>query len=107
MRTIKSISIIFLLILGLFAQPSTVEARVTVGISIRVRHAPPALPYYDQPYCPADGYLWVPGYWGYDNEYNDYYWVPGAWVRPPHRGYLWTPCYWGFSGGYYGFHNGY
>jgi len=64
MRTIKSISIIFLLILGLFAEPSTVEARVTVGISIRVRHAPPALPYYDQPYCPADGYLWVPGYWG-------------------------------------------
>jgi len=48
--------------LGLFVQPSTVEACVTVGISIRIRHAPLALPYYDQPYCPADRYLWVPDY---------------------------------------------
>ena len=93
--------------LTMFIQPSTVEAGITAGITIRVRQAPPELPYYEQPYCPVDGYLWVPGYWGYDDKYDDYYWVPGVWVRPPHYGYLWTPGYWGYSGGYYGFHDGY
>ena len=107
MRTLKRISLISLFLLGMFIQPSTVDARVRVGITIRVRTAPPALPYYDQPYCPADGYLWVPGYWAYSNDYDDYYWVPGVWVRPPHYGFLWTPCYWGFYNGFYGFHNGY
>ena len=107
MRTLKLISLISLFMLGMFIQPSTVDARIKVGISIRVRTAPPELPYYDQPYCPADGYLWVPGYWAYNDDYEDYYWVPGVWVRPPHYGYLWTPSYWGFYNGYYGFHNGY
>jgi len=105
MKTIKSISVIFFFMLAMFIQPSTVEARVKAVIVIRVRHAPPPLPYYEQPYCPVDGYLWIPGYWGY--YHNDYYWVPGQWVEPPQYGYLWTPCYWGFSNGYYGFHNGY
>ena len=105
MKTIKSISVIFFFMLAMFIQPSTVEARVQAVIVIRVRHAPPPLPYYEQPYCPVDGYIWTPGYWAY-NGYG-YYWVPGQWVEPPQYGYLWTPCYWGFSNGYYGFHNGY
>ena len=107
MKTMKSLSIILLLLLTMFIQPSTVEAQINVGISIGVHNAPPALPYYTQPYCPVDGYMWTPGYWAYADEYNDYYWVPGDWVRPPQYGFYWTPCYWGFSEGYYRFHNGY
>jgi len=80
------------------------NAQVSVGIS--VGFAPPALPVYVQPACPVDGYLWVPGYWAYDNV-DGYYWVPGYWAAPPRFGLLWTPAYWGFSGGYYGFHAGY
>lgn len=105
MKTMKSISVIFILMLGMFILPTTADARVQAVIVIKVRHAPPPLPYYEQPYCPVEGYLWTPGYWAYDGY--DYYWVPGQWVEPPHYGYLWTPCYWGFSGGFYGFHNGY
>jgi len=105
MKTIKSISVIFFFMLAMFIQPSTADARVRAVIVIRVRHAPPPLPYYEQPFCPVDGYLWTPGYWAWNGD--DYYWVPGQWVEPPEYGYLWTPCYWGFSGGYYGFHNGY
>src|ERR1035437_3806281 len=99
MKKIKVISIIIICLLAMFATPSTTSARVRVGISIRVHHAPPRLPYYEQPPCPNEGYMWIPGYWGY-NGY-DYYWVPGQWVEPPEYGYLWTPCYWGYSGGYY------
>ena len=49
----------------------------------RSSFAPPALPVYEQPLCPGEGYLWTPGYWAYDNDYGDYYWVPGTWVMAP------------------------
>jgi hypothetical protein len=73
-----------------------------VGASITV--APPELPVYEQPVCPGDGYIWTPGYWGWDGEY---YWVPGTWVTPPQVGFLWTPGYWGWGDGGYLFHDGY
>jgi hypothetical protein len=107
MKTIKSISIIFLFMLAMFIYPTTTEAQISVGIAIRVRNAPPPLPEYYQPVCPEDGYLWTPGYWAYSNDDGEYYWVPGEWVEPPEYGDLWTPCYWGYSGGYYGYHDGY
>jgi WXXGXW repeat (2 copies) len=71
-----------------------------------VMEAPPALPIYDQPPCPYDGYHWIPGYWGWGGA--DYYWVPGTWAMPPRVGVFWTPGYWGFvAGGRYEFHGGY
>jgi len=75
-----------------------------VGIS--VGFGPPAIPLYAQPICPADGYLWVPGYWSYDVAYG-YYWVPGTWVQPPQVGLLWTPGYWGWGGSNFIFYPGY
>lgn len=75
--------------------------------SVSVPAQPPALPDYEQPECPTDGYLWQPGYWAYSMNTNGYYWVPGVWVAPPTVGYLWTPPYWGFAGGFYRFHAGY
>jgi len=75
------------------------------GVFISVAIAPPALPVYTQPICPAPGYLWTPGYWGYGQA--GYYWVPGVWVRPPMVGMLWTPGYWGWGGGAYIWHGGY
>jgi len=65
---------------------------------------PPALPVYQQPPAPADGYIWQPGYWAWSP--TGYYWVPGAWVEPPYEGALWTPGYWGFYGARYSFYPG-
>ena len=76
-------------------------------IGISVGFGPPLLPIYEQPILPGDGYLWAPGYWGYDSSANDYYWVPGTWVYPPQAGFLWTPGYWGWGGGGYYFNQGY
>ncbi len=73
--------------------------------AISVRIGPPALPVYEQPPCPHDGYLWTPGYWAYGPE--GYYWVPGVWVAPPRIGLLWTPGYWAYDGGVYGWRAGY
>jgi hypothetical protein len=66
--------------------------------------APPALPDYEQPPAPADGYIWTPGFWAWGPD--GYYWVPGAWVEPPYTAALWTPGYWGFYGGRYLFYPG-
>ena len=74
-------------------------------IGISVAFGPPALPVYEQPICPEDGYLWTPGYWAYADE--GYYWVPGTWVEAPEVGFLWTPGYWGWGGNEFLFHEGY
>src|SRR5580700_657204 len=81
-------------------------ASAQIGFGISVNFGPPALPVYEQPICPADGYLWTPGYWAYDED-GGYYWVPGTWVEAPQVGFLWTPGYWGWGGSAFLFHEGY
>ena len=98
MRTIR-----FLLALLILAIPASSFGQIGIRIAI----GPPALPTYDQPLCPGDGYLWTPGYWAYDDSISDYYWVPGTWVMAPEEGYLWTPGYWGWGEGGYAFNEGY
>ena len=89
----------FALLMMAFAAPSF------AGVSFSVTIAPPALPVYEQPPCPGDGYIWTPGYWAYGPE--GYYWVPGTWSSPPTVGLLWTPGYWGWHEGAYLWHAGY
>ena len=99
----KKLVVLFGIISSLLLGVSNTNGQVGVGVSISV--APPPLPVYVQPPCPADGYLWVPGYWAYGPD--GYYWVPGVWVYPPAIDLLWTPGYWGFVDGYYAWHRGY
>lgn len=89
------------LVLALFSLAASAEVYVSVNI------APPELPVYEQPAIPADGYLWAPGYWAWNEEIQDYYWVPGTWVEPPQPEYLWTPGYWAASDGAYSWRPGY
>jgi hypothetical protein len=74
---------------------------------VAITIAPPALPVYEQPVCPGDGYIWTPGYWYWDDDASDYYWVPGTWVLAPEVGFLWTPGWWGWGGEAFIFHEGY
>jgi hypothetical protein len=102
MRTQYSVRNLLLSLL-LVVISSTAFAQIGISVSF----GPPALPVYEQPICPGDGYLWTPGYWAWDPDYGDYYWVPGTWVLAPQVGYLWTPGWWGWGGGGYFFHDGY
>jgi len=103
MRALRSARLIVLALM-LLAAPAASFGSIAIGIS--VGFAPPVLPVYVQPVCPAPGYIWTPGYWAYD-PVSGYYWVPGTWVLAPRVGFLWTPPYWGWSGGLYVFHAGY
>lgn len=98
MRTIRTLFALLAL-----AIPAALFGQVNISISI----GPPALPVYEQPICPGDGYIWTPGYWAYDDSVSDYYWVDGEWVMAPEEGMLWTPGYWGWGDGGYRFNEGY
>ncbi len=76
-------------------------------IRVSVSFGPPALPVYEQPVCPGEGFIWVPGYWAWDPDFGDYYWVPGTWVLAPEPGLLWTPGYWAWDGIAFVFYEGY
>ena len=97
--TLRSLS----LVLVMLALSAASFGQFRVAITI----APPALPVYEQPVCPGDGYIWTPGYWFWDDDASDYYWVPGTWVLAPEVGFLWTPGWWGWGGEAFIFHEGY
>ena len=46
------------------------------------------LPVYDQPPIPGPGYIWTPGYWAWNEIFQEYYWVPGAWAIAPRPGFV-------------------
>jgi len=97
--SIRSLLIILLLM--------SLSAALYAQVGIIVSFGPPALPVYAQPLCPGPGYLWTPGYWAWDPDFNDYYWVPGTWILPPEVSFLWTPGYWGWNGAGFIFYEGY
>src|SRR5580698_4007375 len=92
-----------LIVFAILMLAMSAAAFAQVGISITI--GPPALPVYEQPPVPAQGYLWAPGYWAYGPD--GYFFVPGTWVMAPQPGYLWTPGYWGWNGGAFAFNEGY
>ncbi len=101
MRMITSLrALLFLLVVLAVSTGAQSQVRISVAFG------PPALPVYEQPVCPGDGYIWTPGYWAWDPDINDYYWVPGTWVLAPEVGFLWTPPWWGWSDGAFLFHEG-
>jgi hypothetical protein len=100
MRIIRSIrSLLFALVM------LSVSGASSAQVFVSVNFGPPALPIYEQPLCPAEGYIWAPGYWAWSPV--GYYWVPGTWVLAPEPGLLWTPGYWAFDDGLYYWHPGY
>jgi hypothetical protein len=49
---------------------------------------------------------WIPGYWGWDDERNDFLWVSGVWRSLP-PGRQWVAGYWGKSDQGYQWTSGY
>ena len=96
---------VFLLSLFTTGSSQRISAASSAQFGLFVSFGPPPIPVYEQPICPGDGYIWVPGYWAWDG--SEYYWVPGTWVLAPEVGFFWTPGYWewGLSGFF--FHEGY
>lgn len=65
-------------------------AQVSVNIAIGV--APPA-PIYEAVPAPRAGYVWVPGYWDWDDHYRKHAWKKGRWERE-RPGYVYESPRW-------------
>ena len=65
----------------------------------RIKELPP-----DQK--PEGDVEWIPGYWGWDDDRNDFVWVSGTWRAVP-PGRQWIPGYWTNSQGGYQWISGY
>jgi hypothetical protein len=57
---------------------------------------------------PEGAYTWIPGYWAWDQDRDNFIWVTGAWRIPP-PATTWVPGYWNqtanghqWVGGYWG-----
>src|SRR5215471_12079585 len=49
---------------------------------------------------------WIPGYWAWDDDRNDFLWVSGVWRSLP-PGRQWVPGYWAQEGNQYQWISGY
>jgi len=54
----------------------------------------------------GEGYEWVGGYWGWDEDRQDFVWISGVWRIPP-PGTQWVPGYWAEAAGGWQWVSGY
>ena len=76
MKTMLSVATLVFAIGAAAIMPSSAIAQVNVNITLG--EAPPPLRFEPVP-APRSGYLWAPGYWGYDG--GRYVWTAGHWER--------------------------
>jgi hypothetical protein len=74
-----------------FATPTTFDP---VELPIIKRRPPEAIEELPPNYRPAgESVIWIPGYWQFDNERDDFIWLSGVWRNVP-PGRQWVPGYW-------------
>ena len=54
----------------------------------------------------GDNVAWIPGYWAWDEEQNDFLWISGVWRNLP-PGRQWVPGYWSDVDGGFQWTSGY
>jgi hypothetical protein len=54
----------------------------------------------------GDNVTWIPGYWAWDDDQNDFLWVSGIWRNLP-PGREWVPGYWAATDGRHQWTSGY
>ncbi|SOZ13523.1 Conserved hypothetical protein; putative exported protein [Cupriavidus taiwanensis] len=65
-------------------------AQVSVNIAIGV---PPPAPIYEAVPAPRAGYVWMPGYWDWDDHHRKHAWKKGRWERE-RAGYVYESPRW-------------
>jgi hypothetical protein len=74
-----------------FAKPVTMDPQAPVLVP---KQPPEALQEMPPPEKPAGAdIVWVPGYWAWDADRNDFIWVSGCWRNAP-PGTYWVPGHW-------------
>jgi hypothetical protein len=87
-----------------FAQPATGRLEAEVTVRKQPPEPVPELPPEQKP--EGDNVMWIPGYWGWDVDRNDFLWVSGFWRAVP-PGRAWIPGYWSDDAGNWSWVSGY
>ena len=74
-----------------FAKPVTMDPQAPVLVPKQPPEALQEMPPAERP-AGAD-IVWVPGYWAWDADRNDFIWVSGCWRNAP-PGTYWVPGHW-------------
>jgi hypothetical protein len=78
-----------------FAEPINSNARATPVTAKKPPEPIEEIPPEARP--TEENAVWIPGYWAWDEDRDDYLWVSGVWrVPPPDR--RWVPGYWTEAG---------
>ena len=83
-NAIRNLSLALVLATGVFAAPA--HAQINISVTI----APPA-PQQEMMPAISPGYVWAPGYWGWNGD--RYIWVRGRTIVQ-REGYRWEPDRW-------------
>jgi hypothetical protein len=77
------------------------------GLIVRVEPPAPIEELPPEQQLVGDNVTWIPGYWAWDDERNDFLWISGIWRNLP-PGRQWIPGYWsGLGDGQYQWTSGY
>lgn len=71
-----------------FAPAALAQVNVSIGIGM-----PPPAPIYEAVPAPRAGYMWMPGYWDWDDHYHKHAWKQGRWA-PARPGYVYEAPRW-------------
>src|SRR5262245_50754462 len=73
-----------------FAEPIGLNPRVDI---LAPKEPPPAINEIPPAERPEGGAVWLPGYWSWDDDRQDFIWVSGVWRIPP-QGRQWMEGHW-------------
>ena len=74
-----------------FAQPVSPDVDERFVIAYQPPESIQEIPPEEKP--AGDNVVWIPGYWHYDDEANEFIWISGCWRAVP-PGKSWVPGYW-------------
>jgi hypothetical protein len=74
-----------------FAQPTDKDPTPSLVVPKRPPEPIPEEPPAQRP--DGKNVEWIPGYWAWDNDRNDFMWVSGTWRAPP-PDHKWVPGHW-------------
>ncbi|MDR0427856.1 MAG: YXWGXW repeat-containing protein [Dysgonamonadaceae bacterium] len=102
-------SILFLFFIAFLGMGFSAKAQVRISVYANIPLAPNINLTIGAPViaAPAPDYVWIDGYWSWDDYYREYVWVQGYWARAPYRDAYWIPGYWEFYGNGYRWINAY
>jgi len=74
-----------------------------IDFDVDINTAPPA-PQVEVVQAARPGFLWIPGYWAWED--GRHVWVEGRWIQE-RPGYMWVPEHWEQRGSKWHFERGY